>query len=241
MNSILEVMKGTSKEFWWRLLSYFLSVFVVVPNIALLIFLVYMAEYNFFSYDFFIDGIFAMKWFFITTVFFIAVTSVLIYSPILLWFLQKKRGVRSKLLWIVFTLISVVFWWSVFFSISNGSDSERVMFVLFICLFTCAHIVTLTCYPAKNQFISLTALTFAVVFSCFNYPTQVAQIASIGLKSFGVGGDVPISFVDTKSNLEVVGKLKLLTPENIYMQTSNSNGISVYSLSAVSSYMVVVK
>ncbi|HAS6363964.1 TPA: hypothetical protein RQJ98_004230 [Vibrio vulnificus] len=241
MNSVLGVIKGASKEFWWRLLSYFLSVFVVVPNIALLIFLVYMAEYNFFSYDFFIDGIFAMKWFFITTVLFIAVTSVLIYSPVLLWFIRKKRGVSSKLLWIFFSLISAVFWWIAICSISTGSDAERVIFVLFICIFTCAHIVTLTCYPAKNQFISLAVLISVVVFSCFNYPTQVAQIASIGLKSFGVGGDVSISFMDAESSRKITGKLKLLTPENVYMQTSNSDDISVYSLSAISSYIVSVK
>lgn len=241
MNLVLDIVKGKSEEFWWRLLSYFLSAFVVVPNIALLIFIVYMAEYDFFSYDFFIEGIFAMKWFFITTVLFLFVTSILIYSPIIFVFLYKKRAVKSKFLWSFFTLLSVWFWILIFLEFWGGNDMPRILFVLFICFFSSVHIITLTCYPAKNQFVSLGVLVMVVVFSCFNYPTQVAQVASIGLKSFGVGGDVSISFTEPKTKANITGKLKLLTPKNIYLKSDSSEGISVYSLSSVDSYKVVVK
>ncbi|EKB3555257.1 hypothetical protein ONY95_004633 [Vibrio parahaemolyticus] len=241
MNLVLDIVKGKSEEFWWRLLSYFLSAFVVVPNIALLIFIVYMAEYDFFSYDFFIEGIFAMKWFFITTVLFLFVSSILIYSPIIFVFLYKKRAVKSKFLWSFFTLLSVWFWILIFLELWGGNDMPRILFVLFICFFSSVHIIALTCYPAKNQFVSLGVLVMVVVFSCFNYPTQVAQVASIGLKSFGVGGDVSISFTEPKTKANITGKLKLLTPKNIYLKSDSSEGISVYSLSSVDSYKVVVK
>ena len=88
---------------------------------------------------------------------------------------------------------------------------------------------------------TLAVLVSLTVYSCLIYPTQVAQIVSIGLKVFGVGGDVSISFIDPRGQKNVIGKLKLLTPKNIYIKTEGNDGISVYSLSSIENYHIKVK
>ncbi|WP_099609821.1 hypothetical protein [Vibrio coralliilyticus] len=240
MTKVLERLKNQNSEFWWRILSFSLSTFVVVPNIAMLIFLTYMAEYNFFSYDFFIEGVFGMKWFFITTVLFIVGASLMFYSPVLCWFLSKKRGTVPALFWGTTIVSSLMFWASAVIHLIYGGNLEQKVFVLVICAASMVHIVTLTCYSAKHQFVSLALIVFVVIFSCFKFSGHVSQIAAIGLKTFGVGGDVEISFKDRVTYSKVEGKLKLLTPKNIYMQKEGADSISVYSLSSVDSYRVNV-
>ena len=143
MKTVFCFFKGKSEEFWWRILSSLFSVFIVVPNIALLIFLVYMAEYDFFSYDFFVEGIFAMKWFFITTVIFISVLSIVIYSPLLLYCLYKKRGFNSKWLWLCSVFFFLI-WQKIILSICEGSDIGKKysccrLVLLYFCILLCLH------------------------------------------------------------------------------------------------------
>lgn len=238
MLETLKYFRDKPKEFWWKALSYIVSSFILVPNIAMLLFLVYMAEYNFFSYDFFLDGVFGMKWFFITTVLFLVVTASILYSPMIFFFLYKKKNIVIWPLFIIYGLLSVLFWLFVVISVYSGSNPERVMFVVVICFFISVHLITLTCYNAKAQFVSMGTLIVIIVFSAFNYSSQVAEVVSIGLKSFGVGGDLPIFVIDDKSGTKHYGKLKLITPQNIYMMIDESNNLSVYSINHVVSYTV---
>jgi len=238
---LVEFFRNKPKEFWWKGLSYLVSTFVLVPNIAMLLFLVYMAEYNFFSYDFFLEGVFGMKWFFITTIIFLVVTASVFYSPMIFLFLYKKRNVVVWPLWIIYGILSVVFWGYAGNLVFSGSSPERVIFLVAICFVISVHLVTLTCYDAKTQFFSMGSLIVVIVFSSFNYSRQVAEIVSIGLKSFGVGGDLSVVVKDDKSGAESSGKLKLITPQNIYMIADDSNNLSVYSLNHVASYTIKIE
>ncbi|TOH23035.1 hypothetical protein CGI85_25110, partial [Vibrio parahaemolyticus] len=93
---------------------------------------------------------------------------------------------------------------------------------------------------AKAQFISIAALIVAIVYSSLNYSAQVAEVVSIGLKAFGVGGELPIVVKGEKNEFEVSGKLKLITPQNIYMLDESGSDLLVYSLSHVSSYSIKI-
>lgn len=84
MYVIIDKIKNVPTEIWWKTLSYILSTFFLVPNITMIMFLIYMAEYNFFSYDFFTEGVFGMKLFFVTTSLFLVITSLAVFSPVLL-------------------------------------------------------------------------------------------------------------------------------------------------------------
>ncbi|EOV0854521.1 hypothetical protein ACOKV8_004639 [Vibrio parahaemolyticus] len=234
-------LKSKPQEFWWKVLSYLISTFVLIPNVAMLLFLVYMAEYNFFSYDFFLEGVFGMKWFFLTTVLFLIVTASILYSPMIFWFLYKKRNLTIWPLWIIYSLLSVGFWAYASILIYSDVNPARVIFVAAICLFVAIHMIVLTCYSAKAQFISIAALIVAIVYSSLNYSAQVAEVVSIGLKAFGVGGELPIVVKGEKNEFEVSGKLKLITPQNIYMVDESGSDLLVYSLSHVSSYSIKIE
>ncbi|AOY46081.1 hypothetical protein ACPF3S_002825 [Vibrio cholerae] len=238
---VVDFFKNKTQEFWWKVLSYLVSTFVLVPNVAMMLFLVYMAEYNFFSYDFFLEGVFGMKWFFLTTVLFLIVTASILYSPMIFWFLYKKRNLTMWPLWLMYGLFFVGFWVYAGILIYSDVNPARVIFVAAICLFVAIHVIVLTCYSAKAQFISMAALIFAIVYSSLNYSAQVAEVVSIGLKAFGVGGDLPIVVKGGKNDFEVSGKLKLITPQNIYMVNESGSNLLVYSLSHVSSYSIKIE
>lgn len=238
---VVDFLKNKPQEFWWKVLSYLISTFVLIPNVAMLLFLVYMAEYDFFSYDFFLEGIFGMKWFFFTTVLFLIITASVLYSPIIFWFLYKKRNLTIWPLWIVYGLLSIGFWVYAGILIYSDVNPARIIFVAAICLFVAIHMMVLTCYSSRAQFISMAALIFAIVYSSLNHSAQVAEVVSIGLKAFGVGGDLPIVVRGEKNDFEVPGKLKLITPQNIYMVDESGSNLLVYSLSHVSSYSIEIK
>jgi hypothetical protein len=96
----LRNLKSIPDEFWWRSLSYLLSA-LLLPNITLVMLLIYMAEHNFFSYDFISEGIFGMKLFFLTTTAMLIVTSLSLFNPVLIIVARKNTrnyiGVSSSL------------------------------------------------------------------------------------------------------------------------------------------------
>lgn len=235
---LIDKVKGLPKEVWWKLLSYLISAFIFVPNITMYLFLIYMAEYNFFSYDFFIDGIFGMKLFFLTTSIFLIFTSVVIYGPALLYQAKKNGVVIGNKTFFVSCLITFIILLTLTIMFVNEGDYKRALFVLAICGLIIIHLSILLFYKAKSQFISLVMITFGIFFLSFNYSEQSAQTISIGLKTFGVGGDLPITITDAQSGNKTEGKLKLISPNNIYFTPDNNEGIATYSLSNVGWYVV---
>lgn len=233
-----EKFKSIPKEYFWRSLSYLVNAFLFLPNITLLMFIIYMGEHNFFSYDFINEGIFGMKLFFFTTTLFLLLSSIVLYSPIFFYFAKQtghKIDSSSKIIIFIVTLIT---WVTIGFNISSGSDYGRAIFILTLCAIMAFHISILFFLKAKSQFISLLFVTTSIIFISVNFPTQASQAISIGLKSYGVGGNLPISIKNSQSGAITNGKLKLITPKNIYFSPDNIAGIATYSLNSVSYYIV---
>lgn len=238
---VINKIKSVPSEIWWRVLSYILSTFFLVPNITLMMFLIYMAEHNFFSYDFFIEGIFGMKLFFLTTVILLLITAFIIYSPLLLYFAKRKGKCIEKYIFWIAWITSGATWLLLISRVILGSDLARMIFIVAICAFIILHVSILIFYNAKEQFISLSVVTISIVFLSFNFPAQSSQAISIGLQAFGVGGDLPITITSAQSGVMTKGKLKLITPKNIYFTPEGETGVATYSLPNVDYYIVGAK
>jgi len=241
IEKIVNKVKSIPTEFWWRGLSYILSTLFFVPNITLIMFLIYMGEHNFFSYDFFIEGVFGMKLFFLTTAIFLFITAIIIYSPIFLALAIKKAKKDKKIpksACLTVFFVSGLTWFMIIYKAYNGADLYRMAFILGICFFIAGHLATLIFHNAKTQFISLFAVTAGIIFFSVNYPAQSSKAISIGLQAYGVGGDLPISITNSQSEAIIKGKLKLITPKNIYFSPENGGGVATYSLNNVSYYVV---
>ena len=238
LGDLLTKIKSVPNEIWWRTLSYILSAFFLVPNITMIMFLIYMGEYDFFSYDFFTEGVFGMKLFFVTTAFFLFISSLAIFSPVLLIVGKIKKKQIDKQLIALSILFTLITWSLLILELISGADTTRILFVLGMCTVIIAHISVLIYFKARAQFISLGAITFCIVFMSFNWPAQSSKVISIGLQAFGVGGDLPITITNAQSGVITKGKLKLISPKFIYFTPSTEKGVATYSLSNVGYYVV---
>lgn len=235
---IIERIGSIPLEVWWKGLSYVLSAFFFIPNITLIMFLIYMGEHDFFSYDFFTEGAFGMEWFFLATALALFGMSILIYSPLLLIFAKKTgKHVKKSSYWIV-AFISGIIWLGLIYKACNGEDLYHMAFVLGVCILLMIHLITLIYYNARKQFISLFLITTSIILLSVTYPTQASKVMSIGLQAYGVGGDLPISITNAQSGTMAKGKLKLITPKHIYFSPDKEGGIATYSLNNVSYYVV---
>jgi len=238
LDAIVERIKTIPHETWWKSLSYILSSFFLVPNITMAMFLIYMGEYNFFSYDFFSDGIFGMKWFFLTTSFLMTVGALAIFSPVLILVGKIKKAKIDVSLCVMSMLFSLISWYLIILSITEGKDLPRIGYALAICFIIIAHVSVLLFFRAKLQFISLGVIAIGIVFISFNWSAQSAQVMSLGLKAFGVGGDLGIKITSAQSGMVTSGRLKLITPKYIYFTPTEGTGVATYSLSDVRYYIV---
>ena len=96
---VKELYKEKPEELIARIVSYFASS-LILPNIIFLLFLTYMSHNNFFSYDFFVEGIFGMKLFFLMTIVFIFTFSLFLSSGIIsiICIKEKKCNVKDNII-----------------------------------------------------------------------------------------------------------------------------------------------
>ena len=233
-------LKSVPDEFWWRSLSYLLSA-LLLPNITLVMFLIYMAEHNFFSYDFISEGIFGMKLFFLTTTAMLIVTSLSLFNPVLIIVARKKH---KKLHWgfvVAGILLSAISWLVVAINIIQSENLTRILFLIGICVALIVHMSVLAFCMARQQLISLGATSFFVIYLSLMNPTQAAQAMSTGLRVYGSGGDLPITIYSSNSGAVTSGKLLLITPNTIRFIPDDNSGVATYLLSNVSHYVVGTK
>lgn len=210
------------KELLARLVSYFISL-LILPNVVILLFLVYMSHYNFFSYDFFVEGIFGMKMFFLMTVVFLFFTSLMLTGGIIVAFMyyQKKCKFSDGIIIYIINLL--------FFIIIISSAWEWAFYIICLSVLVNLHISMLLLYNAKYQLYSfISFIVFGFILTIY-FSTETARLLSIGLKTFGAGGGINVTLT-TNNNSIVKGKLLLVSPKIIYLKSNDQNGTYIYPI-----------
>lgn len=224
------------KELLARIVSYFISS-LILPNIVLMLFLVYMSYHNFFSYDFFSEGIFGMKMFFLTTVVAIFVMSLALFSGIILFFCIKQKKCTLKDSLIVY-IINFLFLLIIILSvITKIIVWEWAVYIIIISILVNIHISMLLFYRAKHQLISFASFIFFGFFLTTQFSGETARLLSIGLKTFGAGGGIDITLI-TDQNTTTRGKLLLLSPKIVYLKSNDRNGTYIYPIDKISSIYI---
>lgn len=202
--------------------GWLMSLYVYVP------FLVYMSNYGFFSYDFFINGLFAINVISLYVVLFLIVFSMILSGGFSIAFACKLSGYnipKGNKFWIIFNIFIIsLFILFIYDSFSLSKKTFDIIswlsFLLFVSLPISFHISLMIFGSAKNQFFSaLLSFGFVLPVLFFNvFPDSTSKLTSIILKKFNIGGNVDVeieSRLDNKTSY--IGKMIFLSPDNIFL------------------------
>ena len=220
-----EVLKE-KQEILFRVLSIALSS-LFLANIPLLLFLIYMGHYGFFSYDFFSEGVFGLKVFFFLTSVLVLITSLALFWWIVPLVEKWKKGKFKILPFIGIVIFNLFFLFILIVSFPRNGDYFRIMYICAIGFFISLHFSFLLHAKPSDQFRSLIVVIFIITFMSLHLREQASSVLSIGLQNFGVGGDIEVVLLpEIASEEKLEGKLLLLSPKNIYIKLGESNEIS---------------
>jgi len=215
-----------SVNVFWRAVSFLISS-IYFANLPVILFLVYMHEHRFFSYDFFEKGVFGMKVFFLLFVVMILITSLGLFAfviPLIGWKAKKRLDVGD----LIGALLVSLFMWVVAIATYISAESvnlERLGYVSTVSLLVAFHVgVLLYCKP-RTQFISwLLFATLSLVLT-FKMEAAVANVVGTALNGFGSGGNICV--VVNANGQEMRGTALMVSPEYIYFRQGGGSSIAV--------------
>lgn len=239
INQLKEFLKNHPNEFLFRILTTLLSMFIL-PHIAIVMFIVYMSQNNFFSYDLFSEGLFGMKLFFSVTAFMIVILGFLMTGSIGLFIVKM---IKSDSYSITKELKSG--WWSlavlnilVLVVAFTSSNFSKFLYLVLLSITINSHIWLMVHGKAKMQFISLIIVTVIIGYSTiFIFAKDASNLLTLGLNTFRMGGKNTIAEIKSQGNISH-GDLLLITPNNVFLKDENE---SVYIFPMNNIERIIVK
>ncbi|MGS2744523.1 hypothetical protein ACU6TU_13160 [Halomonas sp. LS-001] len=227
------------KGWFWRTLSFLVSS-IYFSNLPVILFLVYMHENGFFSYDFYERGVFGMKAFFGLLVLMILITSFMLYAfvfPFIKWKVKNKLEVVNL---VGMSILSGVMW--LFFGLmvyfSEWLDWELFVYVGLVCLLLVIHIAMILYAVPKLQFVSLAVIATLSLVLTFHFREAAANLVGSALHGFGSGGGVCVKITDTEERYHIAGRLILASPEYVYIQRANNTSVTAVKVDSRTLYSV---
>jgi hypothetical protein len=241
-----------SKNIFLIIITGILSFYIYSTILPMLMFIIYMKENSFFSYDFFINGLFGLSIFYYLIVFFIAIFSFFLTSSLFFIFevlikisphfkyirrLIKKNKFHYLLnkyrdeifIAFLFLIINLIIDISLFIK-ANDAIQSFFIFILLVCSSATIHISYLSFAKVKTKLISLLFTSSIIIFSGLFFIDKTANLVEFGLQYFGVGGhDVKINNIDNNATL-INGKLLLLSPDNVFIIKELDDNKSILSI-----------
>ncbi|MDR2636031.1 MAG: hypothetical protein LBC08_04290 [Campylobacteraceae bacterium] len=173
----------------------------------------------------FTEGILGTMLFASISIIFMLMLSIVVFGSITLFlyiFKEKKIKKRVEIFknktqrntFVVVFAINIIFFTAI---IMYRNDLSPILIYLIV---VAMYISSLN----NNGFKIL--LMFYTLFICFAFSNTVSSIVSDSLKAFGVGGDIA-TVIYTKNNQQESGKLKMITPRNVYIQQDNKSIITI--------------
>lgn len=246
--SLKNKFKNIQEETIYKIITFLLSSFLYTNLLPIMMFIIYMKQKSFFSYDFFMDGLFGLNVFY----FFIVLTIILfiIFLTSSLFFItevvtkisQRKKIIKDKKVFLYFKRYlslkykSNMFSFFLFFSLNIFISyafvttywNEAIMFSYFtylalICAIITIHFSILIFAKAKIGLFSLLITFTLITIIGIKYQTKTAGLVKHGLTIFGSAGkEVEITLI-TNGKLKVKGEILLLSPDNIFISTKENN------------------
>lgn len=215
----------------WRTLTVGMSLLFFFVYSKLL-FIVFMGSEGFFSYDLFSDGSLGMEIFFGTTEFMIIIISVSLFPFLLPLFKWKFNPGPFPKWWFLGALAYSVLMWSIvllpIFNSSSKFSIQEQLTLFGIVLFIAVHVATAFHCHAKRSVISLLVLQMLLLTYTAISAHVIVETLKTGLKTYGVGGDLPLVVVDREGNSND-GTLIFLSPRNVYMRSAKDGSLQIFT------------
>ncbi len=236
IEKIKKLYKEDPKELIARIISYFVSS-LILPNIIFLLFLIYMSYNNFFSYDFFTEGIFGMKLFFLMTIVFVFTFSLFLSSGIISMICIKEKKCEWKDNTFVFIINVLLYLIIISGAYENIIPWSSAIYIILISIIINIHLSMLIFYNAEIQLFSFGIFIIFTFFLTTQFSAETSRLVSIGLKTFGSGGEIE-TIITTNNGVSIKGKLLLITPQNIYLKPVDKNGTIIYPIKNLSNIYI---
>ncbi len=203
---------------------------------------IYMMRRNFFSYDFFTEGIFGLNTFLFVFLVFLVVCSLTLWGFLIpLWggFRHRVKTGDNKLIeWRFYTYsaigMSVLMHGLLLFTTSTP-DSQAVAITISAIGFCFALLAAGLFDFSLARFVAswklpVFVIAITAIIPAFNSEVT-ANMVSMALRIFNAGGGVPAAVVDRSAQKTVYsGKLLLLTPKNAFFR-EGERGMRLFLLS----------
>lgn len=220
-------------------LSSAFSNLVFLPLLSLALFVVYMAHHQFFSYDFFSEGVFGMKLFVLAMVVGLLITSFALFGSGILLYARRKGADVSWYVIGVTAFINLLFIVMIGFALFDPKAQEFAFFMLIVTLYLAIHFSVFFFAKLKTKVMLLVALFFVTFGLVATQPDSSAKLLGNGLRTFGVGGEIPIEILSNDGIAK--GKLILLTPKYIYFKEEPNGVLAFQALDKVNKIRHVVQ
>lgn len=198
-----------------------------------------MAHHRFFSYDFFAEGVFGMKLFVLAMVIGLVITTFALFgSGILLY--AKRKG--SDIPWYVLAVaafLNLLFLALVATRLFNPAGRDFALFVILVALYLAVYFGVFFFARIKAKVLLIVSLFFVTFGVIAASPDSSAKLLGNGLRTFGVGGEMPIEVFSDDG--VVTGKLILLTPKYVYFKEEPAGQLSFQALDKVKKIRHVVQ
>jgi len=205
-----------------------IAMFVFLFFYSRALFLLLMAQYDFFSYDLFLVGGTAMTTFYLTAELIVVVSSLALFGFLLpLMERRFKKPPYSMSPW-MFGTINVCFW---FLLLILALTAERWEWwnhlpKLVVTGLVALHLSMLLFAPRTWKMKSSFVLVIMLSGFAFFWQQPMVALLSQGLKAYGVGGEIAVELHYRNANQDK-GRLVLLSPQHAYVILGGKRKISV--------------
>lgn len=225
-----------SKDLMFQIISWVVGP-IFFTNIPIIYFLVYMKENHFFSYDFFVNGLFGLNVFFIVTAFFMIIFAfgfvgalIPLYKVVenCIYMRKTSHFLISQLLkkgsfinFVILLIMNIVFIYTLIKTENYQKFPDAYNYIFSLGIVICIYLTSLFFWKGIFKFLGLLLLIIFSLVCCLYAPKITSEIIKIGLDKFNVGGDVKVSIRKESDNTIITdGNLTLLSPNQIYIKTS---------------------
>lgn len=193
------------------------------------LFVIFMYERGFFSYEFFTAGVFGLKSFFLVMLLLIVMLSFYLYGFLILgrmlvvdYIKNKNFPIGSRLTFWLFVVVALFFhiW---LFALTSSIGKSNLFYTLLtssfiLVLYFCTFIRVNKSDGVVNWVPSAVFIFVSMSLPFFN-TANVADAVELGLKKFSVGpGNIVKVFDKSDTNMIASGHLLLWSPEFIYFK-----------------------
>jgi hypothetical protein len=218
-----------TKWFFSENSMYQVLVFVLNPIVAssfpIVAFIIFMLTNNFFSYDFFTNGVFGLNIFFIVSILMLILMSFFLVGsiiPLFYIFLNHSNKDYDKLTPYLALFVIVLFNIAGNFILYSGDniDSTYKTILLISSILINIHIAITLYASSKAKLHSLVFVGGFLYVMMILYHSQTADLVEFGISKFSMGGNknIIIKSDTNQSSLLIKGKLLLLTPNRIFIK-----------------------